>query len=140
MLFVVHDDDGRINQCSKVYDPTGYGDRLTEAGHKWVSKPDAPALLPPEQWYVPSGVLTQRPIMPVIVSKTAVKAGGSDSAVLTGAPVNSAFGVSVGGVLVWSGTLPDGELELSVPTPGVYRVQFDLWPYQSFAVDIEAIA
>ena len=54
----------------------------------------------------------KRPTMRVSLDKTTIKAGGNDAAVLTGAPKDVAFSVSVGDSLVWSGTLPDGELDV----------------------------
>lgn len=140
MLFLIPDGEGRITQANKVYDPQGYDKRLDDAGVKYV-KVDHPGVLSSDEWMVSDGVVpTKRPTMRVSVSKTTIKAGDNDTAILTGAPKDVAFSVSVSGSSVWSGTLPDGELELSVPTPGLYHVSFNKWPYRDFSVTIEAVA
>jgi hypothetical protein len=139
MLFLIPDGEGRITQANKVYDPEGYDRRLDDAGVKYV-KVDHPGVLSPDEWMVSDGAPTERPSMAVAINKTLIKAGDNDAAILTGAPKDVAFSVSVGGSSVWSGTLPDGELELSVPTPGVYVVMLKKWPYRDFNVSIEALA
>lgn len=139
MLFLIPDGEGRIMQANKVYDPEGYDKRLDDAGVKYV-KVDHPGVLSPDEWHLPEGVLTERPVMAVAATKVRIRAGDNDAAVITGAPKDVTFSVSVGDSSVWSGTLPDGELELSVPTPGVYHVSFKKWPYRDFNVTIEAVA
>lgn len=143
MLFLVPDETGRIMQANKVYDPDGYDRRLDDAGVSYV-KVDHPGILAPDQWMCstrkdPIVPVHKRPPMRVSVDKVVVKAGDNDAAVLTGAPKDVAFSVSVQGSEVWSGTLPDGELELSVPTPGIYQIVLTKWPYQDFGVTIEAV-
>lgn len=139
MLFLIPNEDGRITQANKVYDPTGYDRRLDEAGVNYV-KVDHPGVLSPDEWMISDGAPTERPAMTIAINKTAIKAGDNDAAILTGAPKDVAFSVSVQGSEVWSGTLPDGELELSVPTPGIYQITFNKWPYQDFNATIEAVA
>lgn len=139
MMFIVPDEKGQIIQANKVFEPEGYGDLLDSHGVKYVTS-NGPALLPPELWYVPDGVLTERPVMDISVSKTTVKAGGTDSSVILGIPKQAEFDVIVTGQSVWNGTIPDGEFEISVPTPGIYEVVFNLWPYQTFRTQIEAVA
>lgn len=139
MLFLIPNEEGRIVQANKVYDPEGYDNRLDDAGLKYV-KIDHPGVLSPDEWMVSDGAPTERPLMEIAVSKVCIRAGDNDAAIITGAPKDVAFSVSVGSSPVWSGTLPDGELELSVPTPGVYRVSFNKWPYRDFEVTIEAVA
>lgn len=139
MLFLLSNEEGRIVQANKVYDPEGYDRRLDESGVKYV-KVDLPGVLSPDEWMVSDGAPTERPMMEIAINKVAIKAGDSDAAVLTGAPKDVAFSVSVQGSEVWSGTLPDGELELSVPTPGIYSVALKKWPYRDFTVTIEAVA
>ncbi|MCB1393242.1 hypothetical protein [Nitrobacter sp.] len=139
MLFLVPDETGRITQANKVYDPKGYDRRLDEAGVNYV-KVNHPGVLSPDEWMVIDGAPTERPVMAIAINKVAIKAGDNDAAVLTGAPKDVAFSVSVQGSEVWSGTLPDGELELSVPTPGLYQITLTKWPYRDFAMTIEAVA
>lgn len=139
MLFLIPNEDGRITQANKVYDPEGYDRRLDEAGVSYV-KVDHPGILSPDEWMISDGAPTERPTMDISLNKTAIKAGDNDAAVLVGAPKDVAFSVTVQGSQVWSGTLPDGELELSVPTPGVYQVTLTKWPYRDFGVTIEAVS
>jgi len=78
--------------------------------------------------------------MRAVVDKTTIKAGGSDAAVLTGAPKNVRCMVYGVGDMLHDIVLPDGELELSIPVPITYRVVLEKWPYQMFTIDIEAVA
>jgi hypothetical protein len=131
---------GRFTQGNKHYDPNDkYEDQIHALGQKFV-KANIPGLLSPDEWYALDGEATKRPLMRVTIDKTTIKAGGNDAAVLTGAPKNVSFNVFVGSDVVWSGTLPDGELELSVPAPGLYRIVLEKWPYQQFKVDVEAVS
>lgn len=139
MLFLIPDGEGRIMQANKVYDPEGYDKRLDDGGVKYV-KVDHHGVLSPDEWMIADGAPTERPPMTVVISSLCIKAGDNDAAVITGAPKDVTFAVSVGDSSVWSGTLPDGELELSVPTPGLYLVSFKKWPYRDFNVTIEAVA
>lgn len=135
---------GRFTQGNKHYDPNDkYEDQIRALGQKFV-KAKIPGLLSPDQWMAstrPGSIVPyhKRPLMRITIDKTTIKAGGTDAAVLTGAPKDVAFNVFVGSDVVWSGTLPDGELELSVPAPGLYRIVLDKWPYQQFKVDVEAV-
>lgn len=130
---------GRFTQGNKHYDPDDkYEDQLHALGQKFIKR-DIPGLLSPDEWYALDGEATERSVMAVKIDKTIIKAGGKDAAVLTGAPKDVSFNVFVGSDVVWSGTLPDGELELSVPAPGLYRIVLEKWPYQQFKVDVEAV-
>lgn len=130
---------GRFTQGNKHYDPNDkYEDQIHALGQKFIKK-DIPGLLSPDLWYAMNGEATERPPMEVAIDKTTIKAGGSDASVLIGAPKDVSFNVFVGSDVVWSGTLPDGELEMSVPAPGLYRIVLEKWPYQMFTVDVEAV-
>jgi hypothetical protein len=144
VFYGIYDDEnsatpGRFTQGNKHYDPNDkYEDQIHALGQKFIKR-DIPGLLSPDQWYALSGEATERPSMAVTVDKTTIKAGGTDTAVLTGAPKDVSFNVFVGSDVVWSGALPDGELELSVPAPGLYRIVLEKWPYQQFKCDVEAV-
>src|SRR5690606_4021949 len=133
------DETGRITQANKVYDPVGYDKRLDDAGVRYV-KVDHPGVLSPDEWMVSGNAPAERPTMAIMIDKTTIKAGDNDAAVITGAPKDVEFSVSVGGSSVLDGNLPDGELELSVLTPGLYQVTLTKWPYRDFSVTIEAVA
>jgi hypothetical protein len=147
MLYVLHHEDdherpGEIHQANKLYvdDLKEYDDLLAEMGHKHI-KMNAPGLVPPEKFYVDlkTQTLTNRPIMPIDVSKARIKAGAKDdSAVLKNCPAGAKFEIITGGVSVFLGLLDGTELELYIPVPCIYRVTLDFWPYQKFTVEIEA--
>jgi hypothetical protein len=137
MLFVSYNQDGSIHQANKVYDPRGYGKLLNEVEHRFVTSKQHAGPVNPEHWLVQKGFLTERPDMPITISKTTVKAGSSDSAVFKGIPKGAKFDIHTMGVLVWQESSEE-ELEVSVPVPCIYKVRFHLWPYKTFEASIEA--
>lgn len=144
MLHVIHDEAGRITQAGINYtDPDTYGRMLSDLGRPFV-RVRTQRLVSPDGWYVREvGSAKQvrlRPRMPITVSKTVVKAGESDGVVFAGIPPGATFRASVGGFCYQEEVLPVTELEYSVPVPCLVKVTFELWPFQIFAVDIEAVA
>jgi hypothetical protein len=137
MFYAVYEPDGRIIQGIKVYDQPDYAKLLNEHGYKFVAR-NSPGLLSDQHWYVRDAELTERPLMPVEVSRTRIQAGGRDSAVLRGIPAGARFEITTSNITVHSGPLDGDELELFIPVPCIYRVRLDLWPFQTFGVDIEA--
>lgn len=138
-FFAVYDEKGAITQGTKVYDPEGYANRLRGLNYRFVER-KTETILSHEHWHVTRKRLKERPTMTVAIDKAVVRAGGSDAAVLTGAPKGVAFSITVRGVSVWNGVLPDGELELTVPAPGLYDLTLTKWPFKDFRVTIEAVA
>lgn len=145
-LFYVHDELGRIIQASKVFDtPKGYTKQLRSGGHRFVQGVGS-QLVHPEEWHVVRKVLAERPTMDVSVSKLFIKAGGTDTVVLRGAPKDVRYRVEhnlpgIGVVTPYEGTLPDGELEIGMDMPCIFTVKLgDLFPYRDFSVTIEAMA
>ena len=136
MLFLIHENE-RITQANKVYQPEGYAERLNERDDRWISI-DHPGLISSEECYVMNDKLCDRPLMNVQVSTTTIRANTSDASVLVGAPKDTKFVIRAMSTIVWEGILPDGELELSVPVPGLYYVSLDKWPYKTFTTMIEA--
>lgn len=139
MFFAVHNEEGRITQGNKVYDPEGYEDLLREHNYKFVAA-NVPGLLLPDDWYVTSKELHQRPTMPIEVSKTTIRVGVNDSALFTNCPAKATFTVRASGAVIYSGTLDATVLEISIPVPCVYEVELNLWPYRTFTQRIEAVA
>jgi hypothetical protein len=138
MLFAVHEDE-RITQANKVYEPDGYDKQLLDLGYKFVMK-DTMALPSPEQWHVRNGSLKERPQMFIVVSRTIIKAGGVDAAILRGCPIGATFAVMADSFVIDSGTLDDPDLEVPSLVPCKMQVIIDRWPYQTFKLDIEATA
>jgi hypothetical protein len=87
-----------------------------------------------------ANALCERPVMPITVSKTRIKAGANDSALFQNIPKKANCSIATMGAAVYGGVLDSDELELAIPVPCVYRVTFELWPYKRFEVDIEAAA
>ena len=145
MLYALHDDDGQIHQANKLYEGRKghrkYRGMLRNLGHRFVVA-DAPGLLPPELWYVDvkGQELCKRPPMAIDVSKTRIKCGTKDSALLTNCPARARFTIHTSGVEIHAGELDATELELFIPVPCVYRVRIECFPYKAFSVDIEAAA
>jgi hypothetical protein len=78
--------------------------------------------------------------MPIEVNKTAIKAGGIDSALITGIPNNAKVVVAaVNAVLHTIDPLDATELEIAIPVPCVYRITISLWPFKDQTISIEAI-
>lgn len=141
MLFCLYNEDGSIHQSNKVYDPEGYDKLLLDRGHKFIAV-NHHMPLPPDHFMVDIGAkeICERPVMPIEVSKTVIKAGDDDSALFTNCPKDATFSISTGGIPLYGANLDATELELHIPVPCVYRVTFDLWPFKQFTIDIEAIA
>lgn len=155
MLYALYHPDGRIHQVNKAYDPEAdaargkksYDELLIERDQTFVKK-QAPGLLQPEHWFVDvkAKEIVERPSMSIEVSKTVIKAGASDHALFTGIPKGATFAIfGPYDALLWpepgqSNLFPATELDLSIPMPCVYRVEFELWPFRKFTVEIEAIA
>lgn len=138
-LFAVYDDEGRISQASKVYNPEGYSDLLHEHDLKHVAVRTS-RLISPDVWHVRNDRVKIRDKMPITVSKTTVKAGDNDEVVFTGIPKGAQFKAATGGFVFQEETIPATELEYSIPVPCICRVSFELWPYQTFTVDLEVVA
>lgn len=138
MFYAIHNEDGRITQANKVFDPSGYDHLLNDLGLSYAKR-DCGHILPPDLWFVVNSQLRERPIMPVTVSATAIRAGGNDAVVLRGCPRGCRYQVSTGGVTPWAGTLDGEELEIAMDVPCLFRITLDLWPFRTFAVDIEAV-
>jgi hypothetical protein len=140
MLYVIHNEAGEITQANKVYaDPAGYDDRLRQLGHRFV-RVEQSSLPHPEHWHIRGGDLRERPEMFVVVSKTVIRAGGQDSAILYGCPIGATFAVMTGGHVIDSGTI-EGDPDLEVPSlvPCRMTVVLDRWPFKTCKIDIEAL-
>ncbi|WP_316234678.1 hypothetical protein [Bradyrhizobium sp. SZCCHNR1020] len=139
-LFVVHDEAGQITQANKVFDPDGYGDLLADHGHSFVALPDVHHLPRPGHWHVHVGSqeLRERPVMPVTIDKPTIRAGGHDTALISGIPREAKVGIYAIGQLLHEVGETD-QVEIAIPVPCVYRVRITLWPYKDWEAEIEAI-
>jgi hypothetical protein len=141
MLYALYNDDGSIHQANKVYDCNDYDKLLLDRGLKFVSA-NLPGPVSPDHWLVDTtaNALCERPVMPITVNKTLVKAGANDSALFQNIPRKANCSISTMSAVVYGGVLDSDELEIAIPVPCIYRVAFELWPYKRFEVDIEAAA
>jgi hypothetical protein len=140
-LFAVHDATGMLTQANKVYDPEGYDKLLDDAGLTYVAV-DTNTLPSFKDWYVNVSAkeLIERPVMPIEINKTVIKAGGIDSALITGIPKNAKVVVAaVNTVLHTIDPLDATELEIAIPVRCVYRITISLWPFKDQTISIEAI-
>lgn len=136
-LFNIYDEDGRITQTNKVYDPTGYANRLREVGHNFVES-DHAGPIDLNIWSVTNGALTERPTMDVSANKTEIKAGGTDVAAFSGLPVNSRVTLRTGNMQIGSQIVPGTAFELPISVPCVYDVLIEKWPFRPFSCSIRA--
>lgn len=135
------DATGRIEQI--VLDPVLPGQiELAEAS----GLPFAPATdVPYERWDLVQRLwinpaitpweLAARPVMPVQVPGTFLKADGKDELVFTGIPD--------GAICEFEGqSLPveDNTLRLHSDMPGTYQIALKCWPYIDWEISVEAIA
>ncbi len=153
MLYILYNPDGSIHQANRVYDPEpagqqSYDELLNEKEEAFVKIENAPALLPPDKFYVDVAAkeVVKRPIMPITVSATVIKAGDEkNGAIFRNIPKGVTYAIyGPYDALIYpvpgtSNLFPATELELSIPMPCTYRVEFELWPYQKFSINIEAI-
>lgn len=84
-------------------------------------------------YYVLSGAVTARPAMPITRDKTLMTADGEDVVTFSNVPVGATASVRM-----WSGTVSDGELELTMTLAGEHEVAFSLWPYQDATFRVTA--
>ena len=142
MNYLIFNEDGErpgeITQSNKVFDPSGYDEVLKDAGHKFIAIENV-SYLNPAKFIVKDGAPVERPAMPVVVDKTTIKAGGNEAAVFTGVPKNAQASCTTSGLDIGGAIIPDGEFELPIPVPCVYRVTITLWPYLDFVCDITAV-
>lgn len=144
MLYLVHDEVGRITQASKVYSHV----KETEEQFRDLNIPfvmlEHPHLLSTDRWMIDMDTngptwVTDRPVMQVKVSKTIVKAGGVDTTVITGAPPHTEYEVQGAGGILFKGDLPNGEIEIGIPCVVVYSLLLRKWPWQDCVIQIQAV-
>lgn len=139
-VFNLYDDEGKLTQSNKLYDPTGYADRLNELSLKHVPSNHARPLQL-DRWHVKNGELTQRGVMPIVISRTVIKAGDRDFAVLSGVPKGAMITITCGRFMIMNRqSVPPGQIEISIPVPCTYHVTVECMPFRPFVATITAIA
>lgn len=143
MNYVIYGPDGMIEQSNKVLgqaDWRAFETQMRELGQRRFLRLDRPAPINPERFFVHNARLRPRGVMRVQQSRTVVQAGSSDAAVFTAIPDGAWCRVYVGTTLAWEAAVPDRELEFLPPAPGLYRVEFTLFPFLPWQGDVRAVA
>jgi hypothetical protein len=139
MMYAVYDESGRITQGNQLFhdDYAGTEKIMRDLGQQWVKEDRR--LVSPDEWYIASDTLAERPVMAITLSAKTVRAGTSDAAVFLGIPKGARCDVGSGGNSVYNIVMDDHELEISIPVPCIYRVKFSLWPYRDALFEVEAV-
>lgn len=143
-LYAIYNPDGSISQANKVYDPDGlgYDKQLLDRGLSFIKDKTAEHLCSHDHWMVDTsvGALKERPVMPVTVQATTIKAGAA--AVLLNIPKGAAVSIIAAGSLIHTvAALPGDELEFNTEAvPCSYSVVLRLWPFKDCTINIEAVA
>ncbi|NEV75647.1 hypothetical protein DYI24_01125 [Rhodopseudomonas sp. BR0C11] len=140
MLYVVHNEQGRITQANKIFAPApGYEGQLRDLGYSFVQD-EKRMIVPGEEFWVHKDKLRKRPDLSVLAPRRRIKAGGAERAVLHGVPKAALVTLTMDGVQLYQGTPGETLCEFALPVPGLYRFAVDLWPARLFVVEIEAVA
>ena len=134
--FSIHDDDGRITQSNTVYDHKGYDKILQDHGYKQFVQVKENTPHNHDHHFVIGGQVSNRPPMPITLSKTTVKAGGADHAVITGIIPGSKLTIITGGIKLFNEAITDAQIEINIPVPCIYQLIFEKWPYKDFSCQI----
>jgi hypothetical protein len=141
-LFAIYNEQGEIDQAIKHFDPDGYDKLLDDRGLQYIVKEPSEGLIRPGQWYVDitAKELRERPLLATSVDKTVIKAGGGDSALITGIPREARVQIMAAGLVLHAFEKLDADqLEIAIPVPCTYAVAIDVWPYQTWRTTIEAL-
>lgn len=118
--YVFHDASGRVTKCMSCRATTAalnLRDGETCIERAWVDGATQ---------YIVDGEPVPRPPNPAAINKTQLDADGADEAVLTGIPIGST--VDILGPVTSSTQVDDGDLEITVDVPGVYRITVQSFP------------
>lgn len=147
MQYVFHNPDGKIEHAQKVYlseqELRAYEQRLTDEVKPFIAVEGVSGLLNPDKIWINEAtpqLLCDRPTMPVTVDRTKIIAGGSDTLVIRNIPRAATIRVLSSNIEIYAPmALDTDEVEMSIPVPCVYRFEFELWPYQTCVVEVEAV-
>lgn len=138
MLFLVHDEDGRVMQANKVYYPEGYAGQLHDAGYKFIEV-DQNTVPETDKIYVKNSKVAVRPTMNIRSSADRVATG--KSVVVKGIPRGVMLTILLEGyeaVPLHREELLDTSLEFVPPQPGTYLITFEKFPYMVCSLKVHA--
>jgi len=93
--------------------------------------------LDPERVMVVAGEVVDRPTFPIAVDRTTIAVAGNEAATFTGIPRGTEVVISGADSAVL--TVDDGTLAFDADMPGQFVITFELWPYQTLRVTVDAI-
>lgn len=141
MLYVIHDEKGKITQANKVWlDPNevDYDQLLRDRGLNFLKDGRAGHLPSHDHHMVSAGELIERPAMSCHAIATMIKAG--TAAVILEIPKGAAIDISAANASIHSIVQLDGtELEFNTEqVPCIYTITIRLWPFKDSIISIEA--
>lgn len=142
MLYVIHDESGKITQANKVWlDPheVDYDQLLHDRRLQFLKDGRANHLPSHEHHMVSAGELIERPVMPCHPAANMIKAG--TAAVILEIPKGAAIDISAANASIHSIAKLDGdELEFNTEqVPCIYTITIRLWPFKDSIITIEAV-
>jgi hypothetical protein len=88
----------------------------------------------PGSFYMAADGVTERPALPVHLSRTEIKADGKRMATITGLPQPTTVVINDEAHVI-----ADGRLDLVSDMPAEYRITIDRWPYLPWSATVIAI-
>lgn len=130
--YVIYDDDGRILQGGKTVESM-----LDQQADTAVGRHVLAGIGGPNQHWVVAGNLVERPLLPVDISATSVRADGTDEVLVDGVPEGAE--VLIVGPMKGGGVADGGLLHFSFSLPGRYHIVCKSFPYREWEVVIDAL-
>jgi hypothetical protein len=140
MNYLIYNEQGEIVQSNKVYGDSGeYSETLRERGNQFVMV-DTPGPLALHDWWINKGRLTARKPMPHRLVKRVFRADGEDAGIIRSLPRPCRVTVQMtgGAMLADNEFITTGFIEIPCPTPAMFYVRIDAWPYKPLEVILEA--
>lgn len=143
MNYIVFEEDGRISQSSKVFNPTReHEERMRELGQNFIRLKSS-GFLPIGSNYVKTDgrrpVVAERPDMSPQINAKIVKAATQPFVILK-LPRPCVVVLTTGGYELVRTTVTDGEVEFIPPVPALYTVTVEAFPHKVWRQTLEAVA
>jgi hypothetical protein len=136
-VFNIHDDDGRVTQSNKVYDPAGYDKILDQYGMRFVvsGKDTSPHQIV-ERMFVDKGKLKERPRCKITISATTIKPG--EAFKIGNVPLGAMVTISTDGLTIFHDKTASRTIEVQIPVPCTYKVSVEAFPHIDFHAEVRA--
>ena len=121
---VFDQDSGEIKMSNKVFDDPDakYGRILSDREMTFVNHGGA-SYAQLDRHFVWNGELSDRPIMPIVITSTTIGIGEKNGASLNNVPRGATVTIFADDIQFYQGPCDGTRLELSAPVPGIYTVQ-----------------